>query len=74
MATRIYGTSVGDKDNEVTEGVGSAVAADVIELTVEGAATAVNLQSVQRALTKEEVFLGVILSYLHILNSQWQPA
>lgn len=74
MATRIYGVSVGDKANEVTEGVGSAVAADTVEVTVDLAATTVNTNSGQRAITKEEFVNGLKLIIDHVVKGNWPPA
>ena len=64
MATRIYGTSRGETDQQITEGVGSAVAADNIELTVDLAAS----------LTKEDVLLALEKFKSHIIKGNWPPA
>lgn len=72
MATRIYGVSVGDA--LVTEGVGSATAADTIELTVDLATTEVNDQSSTRAVTKNEVLQALDKIKDHILEGNWPPA
>lgn len=74
MATRLYGTSVGDVDKDVVEGVGSAVAVDAIELTVELATTAVNAGGSTRAVTKEEVLAGIERIKRKIITGNWPPA
>lgn len=64
MATRLYGISRGDVDNQITEGVGSAVAADNIELTVDLA----------EGVTKEDVILALEKFKGHIIKGDWPPA
>lgn len=64
MATRIYGISRGEAYNQVTEGVGAAVVADSVELTV-------NLAS---NLTREDVLLALEKIKGHIINGNWPPA
>lgn len=73
MATRLYGVSVGEEI--VTEGAGSAVVADKVEVTVELATTAVNLDGADtRALTKHEVLESLDKIKEHILKGNWPPA
>jgi len=72
MATRIYGISAGETN--VTEGVGSAVAADSVELTVELASTAVNTTGGTRALDKVEVLEAIERIKNHIIEGNWPPA
>lgn len=74
MATRIYGISVGEGEFSVTEGVGSAVAADTVELTVELATTAVNFRGSTRAVLKQEVLDAIDKIKNHILKGNWPPA
>jgi hypothetical protein len=64
MATRIYGVSRGEQYNQVTEGVGTAVASDSVELTVDLAAN----------LTREDVLLALEKFNMHIVNGNWPPA
>ena len=64
MATRLYGISRGETEFQITEGVGSATAADNIELTVD---LAVNL-------TKADVLLKLDELKNHILKGNWPPA
>lgn len=64
MATRLYGLSRGENMDQVTEGVGSAVAADSIELTVDLAVS----------LTKEDVLLALKKFEAYILKGNWPPA
>lgn len=64
MATRIYSLSRGDQMGQVTEGVGAAVAAESIELTVDLASS----------LTKEDVVLALDKLKAHIINGNWPPA
>jgi hypothetical protein len=64
MATRIYGVSRGEQYNQVTEGVGAAVASDSVELTVDLAAN----------LTREDVLLALEKFNMHIVNGNWPPA
>lgn len=74
MATRIFGVSPGEGEFSVTEGVGSAVAADKVEVTVELATTAVNAASGTRAMTKQEVLDCLEKIKNHIVKSNWPPA
>ena len=64
MATRIYGISRGESRQQITEGVGSVVAADSVELTVDLASS----------LTKEDVLLALNKIEQHIINGDWPPA
>lgn len=64
MATRIYGLSRGDQVENVTEGVGAAVAADSMEFTFDLAA----------GLTREDVVLGLEKIKQHILKGNFPPA
>jgi len=74
MATRIYGMSVGVGEFAVTEGVGSAVAADTVEVTVELATTGVNAGGSTRAISKEEVLDALEKIKNHIIKGNWLPA
>jgi len=73
MATRLYGISIGEGEFAITEGAGSAVAADTVELTVEMASTAVNAASGTRQVTKQEVLDCIDKIKNHILKSNWPP-
>lgn len=65
MATRLYGTSKGEQyPTGITEGVGSAVAADGVELTVDLAAN----------LSKQDVVHALERIKAHIFKSNWPPA
>lgn len=64
MATRLYGISRGENIDQVTEGVGSATAADGIELTVDLAVS----------LSKEDVLLALEKFAAHIIKGNWPPA
>lgn len=64
MATRLYGISRGETEFQITEGVGSATAADNIELTVDLAVS----------LTKAEVLGKLDELKNHILKGNWPPA
>lgn len=64
MATRLYGISRGETEFQITEGVGSAVAADNIELTVDLAAN----------LTREDILLALEKFENHILKGLFPPA
>ena len=64
MATRIYGISRGEQYNQITEGVGSAVASDSMEFTFD---LAVNL-------TKQDVLNGLELIRQHIIKGNFPPA
>lgn len=64
MATRIYGISRGEQVQNITEGVGAAVAADSMEFTFDLAA----------GLTKEDVVLGLEKIKQHIINDNFPPA
>jgi len=64
MATRLYGISRGETEFSITEGVGSAVAADKIELTVDLASS----------LTRNDVLLALDMLKNHILSKNFPPA
>lgn len=65
MATRIWGMSGGEPGHTyVTEGVGSAVSADTVELTVDLA----------DSLTREQVLEILEAFKTHILQGIWPPA
>jgi hypothetical protein len=64
MATRIYGLSQGETFDQVTEGVGSAVAADSVEITVDLAS----------GLSREDVLLALEKMQNHIAQGDWPPA
>lgn len=74
MATRLYGVSVGEYANAITEGAGSAVAADKVELTVELATTAVGEGASTRGITKAEVLDCIDKIKQHIIKGNWPPA
>jgi hypothetical protein len=65
MATRRYGLSLQEADFRVTEAVGSATAADAIEVTIDFDASGVNKQRALDALEK-------IMTYIAV--KQWPPA
>ena len=67
MATRIYGISRGENMNQVTEGVGAAVAADDVELTVD-------LANLSTAAGKAKVLQALEYIKAHILKGNWPPA
>ena len=69
MATRIYGISAGEVGNQVTEGVGAAVAADSVELTVDLAGTGITT-----AAGRERVIIAIEHIKNHILAGNWPPA
>lgn len=64
MATRRYGTSRGQTDQQVTEAVGAAVAADNMEFTFDLAA----------GLTKEDVLLGLEKIWNWVYKGNFPPA
>ena len=64
MATRLYGTSRGETEFAITEGVGSATSADDIEVTFDLA----------KSLTKAEVIQGLERIINHILKGNFPPA
>jgi hypothetical protein len=64
MATRLYGISKGENMGQVTEGVGSAVAADGVELTVDLATIS----------SKEQVLNALEYIKAHIIKGNWPPA
>lgn len=74
MATRRYKISVGELDNDVVEEVGAATNSDVVELTVDLAATAVNTETGQRVISRDEVLYALDSIKAHILNGNWPPA
>lgn len=67
MATRLYGVSLGEanfKGDAVAEGVGSAVATDSVELTVDLASN----------LSRHDVLLAIDRIKAHIVKGNWPPA
>jgi hypothetical protein len=74
MATRLYGVSVGQAENLVSEGVGSAVAEDTVEVTVELATSAINHGAGTRGVSKAEVLEALEKIQNHIIKSNWPPA
>lgn len=69
MATRKYGLSVGETAFQVTEGVGAAVGADTIELTVDLAGTGLTT-----AEGKHKVLLALEMFEQYIAKGNWPPA
>lgn len=69
MATRRYGISVGETEFQVTEAVGAAVVADVVELTVDLAGATMNT-----AAGRERVILALEMIRNHIMKGNWPPA
>lgn len=75
MATRRYKISAGEVIGQVTEEAGAAVNSDTVELTVELANTAVNIEGgATRTVTKREVLLGLQAIRQHIIKGDWPPA
>lgn len=64
MATRRYGLSRADTDQQVTEAVGAATAADSMEFTFDLAV----------GLTKEDVLLALEKFMSHIMKGNFPPA
>lgn len=65
MATRLYGVSRGEnKYTDVAEGVGSAVAADSVEVTVDLASS----------LSKKDVLQALDKIRAKIFKGNWPPA
>ncbi len=77
MATRLYGITIGEDEFAITEGAGSAVAADDIELTVDMATTIVATTgaagATTRTVSKQEVLDALDKFKNHILKSNWPP-
>lgn len=75
MATRRYKLSPGETERNVTEEVGAATNSDTVELTVDLAATAVNIDgSTARTINKREVLEALEHIKNHIIKSNWPPA
>lgn len=74
MATRRYGLSVGEVLENVLEAVGSATAADTVELTVDLSSTIVSDSGTTRSITKNEVLLVLDMFAQYITRSNWPPA
>lgn len=74
MATRIYKVSPGQGEFSVTEAVGSPVASNLVELTVELASTGVNTASGTRIIDKHEVLECLEKIKNHIVKGNWPPA
>lgn len=64
MATRRYGISRGETDQQITEAAGAAVSSDNIELTVDLAVS----------LSKEDVLLALSKFESWIIKGNWPPA
>lgn len=64
MATRLWGTTPNEAPHEVSEAVGSAVAADSVELTVD---LADNLTKLQVLHSLEKIRRAIV-------ESPWPPA
>jgi hypothetical protein len=64
MATRLYGISRGESQDQITEGVGAATAVDDIELTV----------NLAKNLTREDVLLALEKFEYKITTGNWPPA
>ena len=65
MATRLYGISLGEELGVyVTEGVGSATAADNVEITIDLAVIT----------TKEQALKAIERIEYHIATNPWPPA
>ncbi|MFZ5791864.1 MAG: hypothetical protein ACOY3L_14325 [Pseudomonadota bacterium] len=64
MATRRFGVSRGETLTQVTEAVGSATAADNVELTVDLAT----------GMTRHEVLMAIQYFKEYILQAKWPPA
>jgi len=73
MATRLYKYSPDQNETEITDGVGSAVASDAVEVTIELANT-VYSEGSQRVISKEEVILGLEKIINYINAKPWPPA
>lgn len=69
MATRKYGLSAEENLQQVTEGVGAAVGADSIELTVDLAGTGLTT-----AEGKRKVLMALELFKQYITVGNWPPA
>lgn len=67
MATRKYGISRGENMGQVTEGVGAAVGADEIELTVD-------LANLSTSEGKMRVLNALDYITAHITKGNWPPA
>lgn len=74
MATRRFGLSVGESLENVTEAVGSATAADNVELTVDIASTVVKEGGSTRTIYREEVLIILNILSQYITRVQWPPA
>ena len=74
MATRRYKISVGEGEFSVVEEAGAAVNSDIVELTVELAATAVYTATGQRTVEKQEVLDCIDKLKNHIIKGNWPPA
>ncbi len=74
MATRRFGTSVGEDEFAITEAAGAAISSDTVEVTVELATTAVNDNGTTRGILKAEVLRALDRIKNHIVKSNWPPA
>jgi hypothetical protein len=64
MATRRYGISRGETQEQITEAAGAAVSSDSVEVTVDLASS----------LTREDVLLGLEKIQNKIATGNWPPA
>lgn len=69
MATRRYGISPGENEEQVTEAVGAAVATDVVELTVDLAGP-----TMATAAGRERVITALRYIEHWIRKGNWPPA
>ncbi len=78
MATRLYGITIGEDEFAITEGAGSAMAADDVELTVDIGSTVIATTgaagATTRAVSKSEVLDAIEKIKNHIIKSNWPPA
>lgn len=73
MATRRYKITPGEPLESVTEEAGAAVNSDVVELTVEMAASVYDEDGNPRVVEKQEVIEAIDKLKAHIVKSQWPP-
>lgn len=74
MATRRYKASPGQTKDQVVDEVGLPTISNVVELTIDLAATTINTFGGTRAITRDEVRQCVEKILERILEHKWLPA
>jgi hypothetical protein len=71
MATVRFGLSVGQSLEQVVDAVGSATAANNVEITIDQAATIVSDSGATRIISKNEVLLIMEIFMQYLVRRNW---